>query len=329
MKVKSHALATINDNFQVLVPTDSSRDSRHRLSKFAGWLNTTGGGWAAPNLRRYRDYLLHEEGLSPESVAVHLSTIRTRYRELLLDRRLFFSLVPPQASFAEYKALVDELIARIQAAIDPRAASIRTRSRQDRADSERLRLTQAEVRTLLAAPDSSTLVGARDRAIIALLICTGIREAELCALQTQDLRQHLEGALALHVRAGKGQKERLIPYGELDWCLSYVDAWLRKASIHSGYVFRGLRKGDHVRETPLNERTIQKILARYPIEIQGKMRVVQPHDCRRTYARRLYDVGVKVDAIRQNMGHETIEMTFNYIGRPDVTDRLPPRVFQP
>ncbi len=329
MKKPSRALAAINDNMRVLVPADASKDSRHRLSKFARWLNASGGGWAAPDLRGYRDHLLYEEGLSSESVAVHLSTIRTRYKELLLNRRLFFALVPPQPSFAEHKALVDELLARIQAALDPRTAPVRTRSRQDRADAERLRLSQGEARALLAAPDGSTLAGARDRAIIALLLCTGIREAELCALQVHDLRQHLEGALALHVRAGKGQKERLVPYGDLDWCLRFVDGWLRRADIQGGYVFSGLRKGDHVRETPLNERTIQKILARYPIEVRGVTRVVQPHDCRRTYARWLYDAGVKVDAIRQNMGHETIEMTFVYIGKPDISERLPPQIFQP
>ncbi len=329
MKIPSRAITLASDNLRVLVPADASKDSRHRLRKFARWLDATHGGWAAPDLRGYRDHLLNEEGLSPESAAVHLSTIRTRYKELLLNRRLFFTLVPPQPTFAEHKALVDELMARIQAAIDPRAASVRTRSRQDRADADRLRLTQAEARALLAAPDRSTLAGTRDAAIIALLLCTGIREAELCALQTQDLRQHLEGALALHVRAGKGQKERLVPYGELDWCLTLVDAWLHKAEIDHGYVFRGLRKGDHVRPTPLNERTVQKILARYPIEIRGVRRVVQPHDCRRTYARWLYDAGVKVDAIRQNMGHETIEMTFAYIGKPDVAGRLPPKIFHP
>ena len=44
-------------------------------------------------------------------------------------------------------------------------------------------------------------------------------------LDVGDLRQRLGGELALHVREGKGARERLVPYGDLDWCLAVVDAW--------------------------------------------------------------------------------------------------------
>jgi integrase len=309
-----------------------NKDVTHRLRKYVAWIDAEGVGWAAPDLRAYRDHLLFDEELAPESVAVHLSTVRSRYRELLLNRKLFFSLVPPQSSFAEHKALVDELIARIEAAIDPRSAPLTTRTRQDRPDSENLRLSRDQARELMIQPGQvylSPLAALRDRAIISMLLCTGIREAELCSLQVQDLHQTLEGEPALHVRFGKGSKERLVPYGSLKWCLNDTVRWLRAADINERYVFRGLRKGDHVRKTALNERTIQKILARYPIEVDSRSVVVRPHDCRRTYARWLYEAGVKVDAIRQNMGHESIEMTFHYIGRPDIADRLPPEIFHP
>lgn len=309
----------------VLVPDDADKDKRHRLTKFADWLAISGGGWAAPNMAQYRDYLF-DQGLSPESISVHLSSVRSRYRELLLDRKLFYALVPAQASFVEHKALVDELMARIEAAIHPRAAPVRTRTVQDRTDADQIRLSPAQARELLNLPDNSTLVGVRDRAVIAMLLCTGIREAELCSLEVCDLEQRLQGQLALHVRFGKGRKERLVPYGQLGWCLPMVKGWLRLAQITGGPVFRGLRKGDNVRDTPLNERTIQKILERYPVRIDGRLTAVRPHDCRRTYARWLYDHGVKIDAIRQNMGHEAIQMTFRYIGPPDVSDRLPPDV---
>jgi integrase len=329
--MKMTDLERFSGNHAVLLSKSGSKDFTHRLRKYVAWIDATGFGWAAPDLHAYRDYLLHDEQLTPESVAVHLSTVRSRYRELLLDRKMFFSLVPPQSSFAEHKALVDELMARIEAAIDPRSAPLTTRSRQDRPDSENLRLSKDQARELLAQPRANPgpLASVRDRAIISMLLCTGIREAELCALQVQDLRQTLEGEPALHVRLGKGSKERLIPYGSLKWCLNDTVSWLRAANIVDRYVFRGLRKGDHVRETALNERTIQKILARYPIEIYGQLVTVRPHDCRRTYARWLYEAGVKIDAIRQNMGHESTEMTFHYIGQPGIADRLPPEVFTP
>lgn len=316
-------------NSAVLLIPSRNKDIRHRLSKFCQWLDANGISWAAPDLQSYRDYLLIVEGLAPESVAVHLSTIRSRYKDLLLDRKLFFSLVPPQDSFAERKALVDELVSRITSAIDPRSARITTKKRQDRPDKENLRLSTESARELLSLPDTTTLAGLRDKAIIATLLCTGIREAELCSLQVSDLYQTLSGAPALHVRAGKGMKERLVPYGAMAWCVSLSERWLHAAGISDGPVFRGLRKGDKVRDTALNERTIQKLLAKYPIVIHRETIVVRPHDCRRTYARWLYDAGVKIDALRQNLGHDSTEMTFHYVGQPSVSDRLPPDVFQP
>ncbi len=322
------AASTANTNY-LFLPESAGKDTRHRIQKYVSWLEASGLVWLTPDLRFYRDYLLNDEGLAPESVSVHLSSVRSRYRELLRMRQLFFELVPAQATFAEHKAVVDELIARIENAIDPRSARVRTRDIQDHTDSDHLRLTHEEARQLLSLPDTSTLVGKRDKAVISLLLCTGVREQELCSLEIRDLNQRLRGENALHIRFGKGMKERLVPYGDFDWCLRYVNSWLAHADIHAGPVFRGLRKGDNVRSEALNERTVQKILARYPIMSQDRLTIVKPHDCRRTYARWLYDAGVKIDAIRQNLGHNSIEMTFRYIGPPDVADRLPPAVFTP
>ncbi|MFC1959439.1 hypothetical protein ACFLYO_01895 [Chloroflexota bacterium] len=48
---------------------------------------------------------------------------------------------------------------------------------------------------------------------------------------------------------------------------------------------------------------------------------------RRTYARWLYDDGLPVDAISQNMGHRDVGQTWHYIGPADVADREPPALF--
>jgi site-specific recombinase XerD len=71
----------------------------------------------------------------------------------------------------------------------------------------------------------------RDTALIALMLCTGVREAGLCALQVRHFRLKLGGALALHVREGKGCAERLVPYGEPEWVLAVVDKWREAAGI--------------------------------------------------------------------------------------------------
>ena len=148
------------------------------------------------------------------------------------------------------------------------------------------------------------------------------------SIGAEDLRQELGGELALHIREGKGAKERLIPYGELDWCLAIVDRWLAAAGIHSGAVFRGFyRGGKTLRRGRLSVRAIEYILNDYPITKNGNVVQVKPHDCRRTYARRLYEAGADLVAIQQNLGHADIKTTLGYIGELDASKRRAPAVY--
>lgn len=133
--------------------------------------------------------------------------------------------------------------------------------------------------------------GLRDTAVIALMLCTGIREGELSALEVKDLRQKLGGELALLVLEVKGTKERLVPYGELDWCLVVVDKWLEAAGISSGPVFRGLYKGGKkLRPGRLSLRAIEYITTAYPIAKMVKLclsdRMIYGEPTRGGYMRR-------------------------------------------
>ena len=269
--------------------------------------------------------------LSPASVQAHLSTIRGRYGKVIKDnatRERLYSLAPADASAADKKAFVDEVLTRLKNAVDADNAPVTVIKVRDKADDSALRLTTKQANALLKQPGVDTLTGLRDTAIIALMLCTGIREMELCALDLDDLRQRFGDALALRVRKGKGAKARVIPYGELDFCLAIVDAWLTNAGIGIGAVFRGFyRDGKHVRPGRLTVRAINHIMDRYPIMIDGQQRVIHPHDCRRTYARRLYEAGTDILAIQQNLGHADHKTTQGYIGTLDAGARKPPAIY--
>lgn len=324
-------------NYLVLVSDVQQKDELHRLVTYARWLDEQRRVWLQPNLVRYRDYLLNAyEGrdgkpLSHRSVKAHLSTIRARYRALLRDNTIrdeLYAMIPAGASAADRKAIVDELLKRVENAIDPEAAPVKTVKQQDVHDEVHLRLTATEANALLSAPGLDTLKGVRDTAIISLLLCTGLREAELCSLNTSDLRRRLGGELSLHVRHGKGAKGRLIPYGELEWCLAIVDCWIASARVASGPVFRGFYRGaKRVRSTRLTVRAINQILDQYPIMVDGELTTVNPHDLRRTYARRLYESGMDLLAIRDNLGHADTRTTLKYIGEMDVDKRKPPTLY--
>jgi integrase/recombinase XerD len=313
----------------LLVPATGGKDVIHRAGKFVDWLEETGGPWYSPDLAAYRDALL-ESGLAASSVAAHLSTVRGVYRDIIRDnvtRQRLFDAAPPDSTLSDRKAFVDEVLTRLGNALDPDAAPVEVIEAQDEADGDHVRLTQAEAEALLAAPGLGTRAGLRDTAIIAMLLCTGLREAELTGLDVGDLRQRLGGELAVRVRDGKGRKARLVPYGELSWALAIVEKWLAVAGIESGPVFRGFYRGGRLRPTRITPRAVQNILADYPVMIDGALAHARPHDLRRTYARRLYEAGLDLVAIQQNLGHADLRTTLGYIGELDAEKRRAPAVY--
>lgn len=311
-----------------LLPQDAGKDIIHRVCKFTAWMEAQGLPLHSPDMAAYRDHLL--ESLVPASVSAHLSTVRNQYKRLVRDnatREALYQVVEGEST-SDRKAFVDEVLIRMANAADTDSARVKVIKHQDVADSAHLRLTKEQAEALLNSPGVETLQGLRDTAVIALMLCTGIREAELSALELDDLRQELGGELALHVREGKGAKARLIPYGDLDWCLVIVDRWTEAAGIEAGSVFRGIYKGGRtLRPGRLSVRAIEYILEAYPVAINGKIVKVRPHDLRRTYARRLYEAGVDIMAIQQNLGHATLRTTEGYIGTLDADTRRAPAVY--
>lgn len=328
-------------NAIAFIPANAVKDHLHRFKEYVNWLDSVGSVWHQPDLAAYRDYLLYEykgranQPLGPSSVAAHLSTIRGRYRDLLRDNRirdLLYQMTPGDASLADRKAFVDEMMTRIKNAVDPDLASVKVIKEQDIEDEKHLRLTKPQAEALMRAPfestDNTPLQAIRDTAMITLMLCTGLREMELIALDIPDLKTRFGGELSLRVRRGKGCKARSVPYGDLVFCLGAVDAWLAQAGIREGAVFRGFYKGGkRIRDTRLTVRAVNQILERYPIMIDGRLLSVNPHDLRRTYARRLFDAGMTILAIQQNLGHADHKTTEGYIGTLDASDRRAPGLF--
>jgi len=306
-----------------LIPVGADKHARYRLGKFEHYQ----ADLLRPDLAAYRDDLV-SNGYAPATISAHLSTVRAAYKPLIRDRDLFYSHVPGDLPPSDQKALVDEIIERLKNATDPDAAKVKQTTKQDTLSSEHLRLTTAQADSLMARPGLATVKGKRDTALIALMCCTGLRESEVSSLAIDDLRQDIDGELVLYVREGKGLKSRAIPYGDLSGVLVLIDQWLESVSITTGPVFRGLYKSkDKLRPDRLKVRAIQYILENYPIVIDGELRHVRPHDLRRTYARRLYEAGMDLLSIQQNLGHKSQGTTLNYIGQMNIDSRRPPKIY--
>lgn len=331
---------TIRKALPWLDPTRQTGESqRHAMRRYMRWLASSGAQPMPPDLRAYRDAMF-EDGLTPSSVSAHLSTVRARYQAMLEDaqfRDYLYALPDVTAldSIADKRAAVEEIVDRIALAILPSAAPVSVVDEQDRPDSQQVRLTGEQASRWLqsiALMPVGPVKRARDLALIALMLASGIREGETVALRVDDLRQRLDGQLALWVRHGKGGKARVVPYGAMEDVLRPVDAWLALAGIEGGAVWRGLYPPDgagyhRVRPSAMTRRALIDVVMAYPAMIDGELVTLRPHDLRRSYARMLFDAGVEPVRIQQNLGHSDLKTTLGYIGDLNARDRRPPQVF--
>lgn len=218
-------------------------------------------------------------GMSPRSVAREVAAIRGFYRFLVLERQLEHSpaddLQPPRA----WPAL-------------PTFLSLE------------------DVDALLAAPDVSTPLGLRDRAMLELLYATGMRVSELVGVRGADL--HLDEHYLTCV--GKGSKERLIPIGEqaATWVTRYqrdaraaLVAHAGKARKASTRVFVNARGG------PLSRIGFWKILKRHGAAA-GLAHTLSPHVVRHSFATHLLERGADLRAIQMMLGHADLSTTQIY-----------------
>lgn len=291
------------------------KDTYSRVSQFVAWQDGR-SDWYQPDLAAYRDDLI-ADGLAPVSVSAYLGTLRGQYQKLLISNEIrdrLYGMTDRALPPSDRYSFVEEAVTRLRNAVHASASSVQVTKVQDESDSKHLRLTVVQAEQLLAAPDTSTLIGLRDAAVIAMLLCTGIREGEVCGIDVDDLWCSLGGEPALLIRHGKGDKQRLVPYGDLVWCVDLASRWMDCARITEGPVFRGMARGNAVRVKRITTRSIQRILASYPIKIGKQWVYVRPHDCRRTYARLMYEAGMDLLAIQQNLGHTSASITQGYIG---------------
>jgi len=187
-------------------------------------------------------------------------------------------------------------------------------------------LTAEQAVKLLAAPDVSTFKGKRDRALLAVLIGSGLRREELAHLEVADLEER-EGRCVIPELVGKGQRVRLVPVP--CWVKDALDAWTATASIVDGRLFRSIRKGGKLGDG-LSVKAIWQIVLEHAKEI-GVERL-GPHDLRRTCARLCNDSGGDLVQIQMLLGHSSAEVTRRYIGggqkiKNAVNDQILHRVY--
>ncbi|MDA8137783.1 MAG: tyrosine-type recombinase/integrase [Desulfobacteraceae bacterium] len=159
-------------------------------------------------------------------------------------------------------------------------------------------LSEAEIAIIISAAKNT-----RERAIMALLAYSGIRNEELCALKVC----HINVAdSTLFVLQGKGSKDRVVPIaGD---CIKQVMEYLAKYPRgQEDYLFTTVRRGEPYNGWALR-RMIKRIVARSKVE-----KHVSPHTFRRSLASNMHARGADVQTIQYILGHSHIETTMHYI----------------
>jgi integrase/recombinase XerD len=166
-------------------------------------------------------------------------------------------------------------------------------------------LTLDEVEALLAAPDTATPSGLRDRAMIEVLYATGLRVSELTKLGVNDV--NLTDGFVLVM--GKGRKERVVPLGKhaigsLQAYLSSARPALLKGRETSALFVTPRGKG-------FSRMGFWKLLRRHARQA-GITKALSPHKLRHSFATHLVERGADLRAVQAMLGHADLATTQIY-----------------
>lgn len=166
-------------------------------------------------------------------------------------------------------------------------------------------LAEAEVERLLAAPDSSSALGIRDRAMLEVLYASGLRVSELVTLTLGQVNLN-SGYLRI---SGKGGKERLIPLGEqamvsLSKYMQLVrPLWLPDRACVDLFITQ--------RGQAMTRQAFWYLIKRYALQA-GISKALSPHTLRHAFATHLLDHGADLRAVQLLLGHSDLSTTQIY-----------------
>jgi len=168
-------------------------------------------------------------------------------------------------------------------------------------------LSEEEVELLFKEPDLATCKGFRDRVLLELLYCTGLRKAEVVQLDTEDI--DLSGGL-VYVRQGKGRKDRVVPLTAC--CADLLKEYLEKVrpvmlslelSEEALFVSRFGKR--------FSRNTLTRII-REKSRAAGLRKRVSTHTFRHTFAAHMIKGGARVRYVQEILGHAKLSTTRIY-----------------
>lgn len=273
-------------------------------------------------LQKYRQYLLLEKSLSPntleaylfdvskllsflndEGIAIqqvtldNLHTFAAGLRDLGIAPRSQIRIISGIKSFFKF-LLIDEYIPA-----DPSEFLESPKIGRHLPDV----LTIEEIDRIVKCIDMSQPEGHRNKAMIETMYSCGLRVSELCGLKMNDLYMD-EGFLRV---TGKGSKQRLVPMSPtaIKEITTYIDGTRGQIDIKPGYesfLFLSVRRGK-----PISRVMVFDIVKKL-VQEAGVNKSVSPHTFRHSFSTHLLEGGANLRAIQCMLGHEKIATTEIY-----------------
>jgi len=256
--------------------TNTLNAYRSDLEHYASWAQQNGvllTGATQTDLQKFLDTWV-TAGVKPRTTARQLSSLRRLYRYLLRE-----SLIAQDPSSEIESPRLDRPL--------PKS------------------LNEKEVEDLLAAPDTATVLGVRDRTMLETLYATGLRVSELVNLLLHQL--NLEQGLIKIV--GKGNKERLVPLGEE--AINWLERYLKEARplLVKGRVTNAMFPSNRGRA--MSRQTFWYSLKRYAATANIS-NSISPHTLRHAFATHLVNHGADLRVVQLLLGHSDLSTTQIY-----------------
>lgn len=296
-------------------------------------------------LRSFLEYLRLNRNASPHTVAAYASDL-SQFFGFLRDQNGRDTIRPAELTHLAVRAFLGHLyrLGQSRASSARKLAAIRSFTRYLRREglieadpgalvpTPRLdqkipaHLDEREMQHLLAAPDETTPLGRRDRAILELFYASGLRLSELVGLDLDDV--NLSSRLVRVL--GKGGRERIVPFNRST--AFAIRAYLgdRGALVRAGrdrtssggqgagHQPSGRRRSKdaeplfvNVRGGRLSTRSVDRLVRRYVAKTSPRFGI-SPHALRHSFATHLLERGADLRAIQELLGHARLSTTQRY-----------------
>ena len=272
------------------------------------------------NHHMIREYMahLHDAGLEKSSIARKLAALRSFFKYCVREGRLgenparlvatpkLPKRVPVVLSAEEMSGFLNQLAGTGKTAV---RGAVRKAAR----DAEGAAALKSPVVSRGSTPgiQEDGLLLPRDRAILELLYAAGLRVSELTGLNLADMDQKDQ---MLRVR-GKGNKERIVPYGEKAAQALKVYWPVRDSLLEAGAEAGRKAAEDAVflnyRGDRLTQRSIGRIVKKY-VKLVNVNWDLHPHSLRHAFATHLLADGADLRAIQELLGHQSLSTTQKY-----------------